>query len=57
MYQGLRQRGDVIPVFVENPAEALEVLPTLVANDDVLIVQGAGNVNQISNLLTGASND
>lgn len=55
--QGLRQRGDVIPVFVENPAEALEVLPTLVANDDVLIVQGAGNVNQISNLLTGAGND
>lgn len=55
--QGLRQRGDVMPVFVADPAEAVEVLSSLVTDDDVLIVQGAGNVNQISKLLTGAADD
>jgi UDP-N-acetylmuramate-alanine ligase len=29
------------------------LLPTLVASEDVLVVQGAGNVNTISNRLTG----
>ena len=53
--QGLRQRGDVIPVFAADPDEAYAVLPSLTAADDVVIVQGAGNVNQISNLLNGGA--
>ena len=50
--QGIRQRGDVLPVFAADPDEALTILSGLVEEGDVLIVQGAGNVNRISNLLT-----
>ena len=46
--QGIRQRGDVLPVFASDPDEALSLLPGLLEASDVLIVQGAGNVNQIS---------
>ncbi|MBV1906732.1 MAG: UDP-N-acetylmuramate--L-alanine ligase [Pseudomonadales bacterium] len=46
--QGLRDRGSLNPVYAENTEEALELLPQLLQPDDVLIVQGAGNVNQIS---------
>jgi UDP-N-acetylmuramate--alanine ligase len=51
--QGLRQRGAINPTFVEDPAEALALLPGLIRDDDVLLVQGAGNVNQISLTLRG----
>ncbi len=59
--QGLRQRGGVNPVFAADPEEALTLLPGLVRADDVLLVQGAGSVNQISNRLaapgSGSSDD
>ncbi|MEZ5596164.1 MAG: UDP-N-acetylmuramate--L-alanine ligase [Pseudomonadales bacterium] len=51
--QGLRARGSVDPVFAADTAEALEVLAGLVRPDDVLIVQGAGNVSQVSRELMG----
>ena len=37
------------PVFAQSPEEALGVLPDLLRDGDVLLVQGAGNVNLISN--------
>ena len=46
--QGIRRRGDLLPVFAKDPDEALNILPGLVDDGDVLIVQGAGNVNLIS---------
>ncbi|MEM7220130.1 MAG: UDP-N-acetylmuramate--L-alanine ligase [Pseudomonadota bacterium] len=46
--QGIRQRGVVNPLYVESPDAALEALPSFVQDDDVLLVQGAGNVNSIS---------
>ena len=50
--QGIRQRVvHALPVFVENPEEALQVLSGLLRQGDVLLVQGAGNVNVISNRL------
>ncbi len=50
--RGLRQRGaNVEPVFAATPEEALELLPGLVRQDDILLIQGAGNVNQISSAL------
>jgi len=58
--RGVRQRGGTDPVFAETPEEALGLLPGLVRQDDVLLVQGAGNVNQISNTLAalrGAGRD
>jgi UDP-N-acetylmuramate--alanine ligase len=52
--QGLRQRGVLNPVYAESPEETLALLPGLLREDDVLLVQGAGNVNRISNVLRGA---
>lgn len=51
---GIRQRANLIPVFAEDPQEALAILGGLVEDDDVVLVQGAGNVNRVSNVLTGA---
>ena len=51
--QAIRQRGQLNPIYAIDTDEALELLPTLVASEDVLVVQGAGNVNTISNRLTG----
>ncbi|NBC22805.1 MAG: UDP-N-acetylmuramate--L-alanine ligase [Gammaproteobacteria bacterium] len=53
--QGVRQRGTVNPIFAESPDEALELMPGLVRDDDVVLVQGAGSVNQISNVLAAAA--
>jgi UDP-N-acetylmuramate--alanine ligase len=50
--QGIRQRGaGAVPVLADTPDEALTLLPKLLRDGDVLLVQGAGNVNQISNHL------
>jgi UDP-N-acetylmuramate--alanine ligase len=51
--QGLRKRGEINPIFAEDPAEALALLPGLVRCGDIVLVQGAGNVNQISLSLRG----
>jgi len=51
--QGIRQRGTINPVYAESPEETLELLPGLLRDGDVLLVQGAGNVNRISNELRG----
>lgn len=53
--QGIRQRANLIPIFAEDPSDALDVLRDVVEPGDVVIVQGAGNVNGISNVLTGVS--
>lgn len=53
--QGIRQRANLIPIYAEDPAAALEVLQDVVEPGDVVLVQGAGNVNGISNVLTGVS--
>lgn len=49
--QGIRQRGATNPLVVDGPDEALSVLPGVLRDGDVLLVQGAGNVNAISNHL------
>jgi len=50
--QAIRQRGQVNPVYAKDSAEALQLLPNFIAAQDVLLVQGAGNVSTISNTLT-----
>ena len=50
--QAIRQRGQVNPVYAKDSAEALELLPKFIAAQDVLLVQGAGNVSTISKTLT-----
>jgi UDP-N-acetylmuramate--alanine ligase len=51
--QGIRQRASLIPMFAEDPDEALRILADVVEPGDVVLVQGAGNVNRISNVLAG----
>ena len=41
------------PIYAADPAEAFDLLPDVLENGDVLLVQGAGNVNQLSNRLRG----
>ena len=50
--QAIRQRGQVNPVYAKDSAEALQLLPQFVAAQDVLLIQGAGNISTISNTLT-----
>jgi UDP-N-acetylmuramate--alanine ligase len=51
--QGIRERGTINPIYAQSPAEAHDLLPNIVEDGDVLIVQGAGNVNQLSKRLRG----
>jgi UDP-N-acetylmuramate--alanine ligase len=51
--QGIRERGVVNPIYATNPDEAYALLPNVVEDGDVVVVQGAGNVNQVSKLLRG----
>jgi len=51
--QGIRDRGVLNPIYAADPSEAFELLPNVLENGDVLLVQGAGSVNQLSNRLRG----
>jgi UDP-N-acetylmuramate--alanine ligase len=49
--QGVRARGAMNPVFVRDVDEAFAVLPGMVNDGDVLLVQGAGNVSRLTRTL------
>ena len=51
--QTIRQRGHISPLFAKNSDEVMPLLATLCRGGDVLIVQGAGNVNMVSKRLRG----
>ena len=51
--QGIRERGGITPVYAADPDEALALLPDVLEPGDVLLVQGAGNVSQLSRQLRG----
>ncbi len=51
----IRQRGQISPVHAKDTAEAMQLLPNICASEDVLLVQGAGNVSAISKTLRGAN--
>ena len=49
----VRRRGGPEPHFAATPGDALDLLSDLAREDDLLLVQGAGNVNRVSNRLRG----
>ena len=49
--RGIRDAGAGHPVFAGDPDEAFKLLPGMVRDGDVLLVQGAGNVSEISKRL------
>ncbi len=53
--QGIRERGQINPVFVQDPADALHLLPQVLESGDIVLVQGAGNISQVSRQLRGES--
>ncbi len=53
--RAIRQRGQVEPIYVASVAELLEVLPTTLAEQDVLILQGAGNIGSLAQQLVALS--
>ena len=52
---GVGRGGGMNPLFAATPEDALELLETQLLDDDVLIVQGAGSVSQVSRGLEEAS--
>jgi UDP-N-acetylmuramate--alanine ligase len=47
----LRQRGQVEPIYVDDPAKLPALLSKVLRNGDLLITQGAGNVSAIARQL------
>ncbi len=47
----IRQRGLVDPIFVERIEDIADIVSDLVRPDDLVLTQGAGNVNQIARTL------
>lgn len=52
--RSIRQRGQVEPVFVEDPEKLPAILDKLLRDGDLLVMQGAGNVGAIARQLASA---
>jgi len=46
--RNIRQRGKVEPIFVVDNDELCAVLPTILKQDDVLLIQGAGSIGAVA---------
>jgi len=55
--RGIRERSGITPVNVESLSEVMEVLPAVLRDGDVVLVQGAGNVNQIKQRILEVDDD
>lgn len=48
LFRALKERGDVVVDFAKNPTAAIELASRNISHGDVLMVQGAGNVDRVS---------
>lgn len=46
--RSIRLRGKVEPIFVANNEELIELLPSVLRDGDILVVQGAGNIGVVA---------
>lgn len=46
--RAVRSRGRVDPVFVQHPRELVNVLPDLLRDGDLLLLQGAGDIGAVA---------
>ncbi|MDR1057278.1 MAG: UDP-N-acetylmuramate--L-alanine ligase [Coxiellaceae bacterium] len=46
--RNIRQRGKIEPIFVSNNEELLKLLPDILRTNDILLLQGAGNIGTIA---------
>jgi UDP-N-acetylmuramate--alanine ligase len=51
LVRNIRQRGKVDPIFVADNDELLEVLPNVLQEGDILLIQGAGSIGAIPELI------
>ncbi|MDO8953785.1 MAG: UDP-N-acetylmuramate--L-alanine ligase [Gammaproteobacteria bacterium] len=49
--RAIRQRNKVEPIYVDNVDAAIELLPNILQDGDILVSQGAGDVDQIMHRL------
>ncbi|MFC4700287.1 UDP-N-acetylmuramate--L-alanine ligase [Glaciecola siphonariae] len=49
--RSIRQRGKVDPVFIGSPDKLFDVLPDILQADDVVFMQGAGNIGNLAQTL------
>jgi len=52
--RAVRARGKVDPVLIEHPREIATALPALLADGDVLLLLGAGDIGAAANALAAA---
>jgi hypothetical protein len=43
----VRSRGRIDPVFVQHPRDLVKVLPDLLRDGDLLLLQGAGDIGAV----------
>ncbi len=53
--RSIHQRGQVEPVYAENAAEAMAILPNLIQNGDLVLTQGAGDISGLAQQLARAA--
>ncbi len=55
--RSIRQRGKVDPVYVGEPSQLFDVLPDILQDQDILFMQGAGNIGNLAQALAAAKCD
>lgn len=48
LIRNIRQRGKVEPIFVADNDELYNALPSILKDDDILLIQGAGNIGSMA---------
>jgi len=46
--RAIRQRGKVEPIFVNHPADCIDVLPSVLQEDDLVLLLGAGDIGSVA---------
>nr|VFK43746.1 MAG: UDP-N-acetylmuramate--alanine ligase [Candidatus Kentron sp. TC]VFK44331.1 MAG: UDP-N-acetylmuramate--L-alanine ligase [Candidatus Kentron sp. TC]VFK58408.1 MAG: UDP-N-acetylmuramate--alanine ligase [Candidatus Kentron sp. TC] len=54
LYQAVYDRGRLGPIFVENVSNLVDVLPTIVEDEDVVLILGAGDIGSAASKLTSS---
>lgn len=49
--RSIRQRGNIEPIYVSSPQNLYKILADVIADNDVLFAQGAGNIGDIAQAL------
>ena len=51
LIRNIKQRGKIEPIFVADTDELINLLPSVLRHDDILLIQGAGNIGTLASKL------